>query len=170
MDKENWPFVTTPKANLLPVLKLNFTNWKFCSHWKVMQAMSHIQKLKQDCFPKNMALLQHAESWLGILMLKPSVMTVRTPVLRTVQRVKNLFYKQTTLCVFGETVKQQAVTSDISCRYWSQTCTAATGFSASGCSSANKGSNSLMLSTSSSDCSLPSGSKSGVWKQSVQIC
>lgn len=101
-------FVTTPKADLLPVLKLSFTNWKFCSHWNVIQAVSHTQKLKQDCFPKNMALLQRAESWLGVLMLKPSVMTARTPALCTVQRVKNLFYKQKALFVFGETVKQTA--------------------------------------------------------------
>lgn len=64
----------------------------------------------------------------------------------------------------GQLVNQEAATPDTECQHKNQTCTAATGFSASGCSSANRGSNSLILSTSSSDCSLPNGSKSGVWK------
>lgn len=75
-----------------------------------------------------------------------------------------------TMFAFGEMLADQldnweAATSGTRCRYRNQTCTAATGFSTSGCSSANNGSNSLILSTSSSDCSLPNGSKSGVWKQ-----
>lgn len=75
-----------------------------------------------------------------------------------------------TIFAFGEMLadlldNREAATSGTRRRYRNQTCTAATGFSTSGCSSANRGSNSLILSTSSSDCSLPNGSKSGVWKQ-----